>query len=137
MSSALIIVKIFLPFGATSATVTDAYGVSHTVRYQRSQSTAAALTIELTPLSGFDSSVVSAIRSAMTSYAAELAIGQNIVVPSLYGRIYACDPGEEPTFSVSLLTATAQGVTTSGVLQAAWNQRFTIPASMVQIVIVE
>ena len=94
-----------------------------------------ACSIELTPLAGFDSSVTERIRTALTEYSNSLQIGQSIVVPSLYGLCYGADPAPSPTFSISLLSATAQGTSTSGVVSAAWNQRLMIPANMIQILV--
>ena len=48
--------------GAVSATVQDAFGESHTVRFQRAQMTPSALSIELKPLSGFDAVVTAGSR---------------------------------------------------------------------------
>ena len=122
-------------YGTLSADVTDAFGETHTVHLQRASPVPVALSIELTPLAGFDSSVTERIRTALTEYSNSLQIGQNIVVPSLYGLCYGADPAPSPTFSISLLSATAQGTSTSGVVSAAWNQRLMIPANMIQILV--
>ena len=123
--------------GGVSASVTDSFGVSHTVKFQRAQMSPFALSIELKPLDGFDSAVVDRIKTAMVNYANALGIGQNVVVPSLYGLCYACDQGAAPTFSVTLLSASASGVSTTDVLTAAWNQRFMLQPNMIQILIAE
>ena len=122
-------------YGTLSADVTDAFGETHTIHLQRAAPVPVALSIELTPLAGFDSSVTERIRTALTEYSNSLQIGQNIVVPSLYGLCYGADPAPSPTFSISLLSATAQGTSTSGVVSAAWNQRLMIPANMIQILV--
>ena len=122
-------------WGATSVNVEDDWGVSHTVRFQRATSVPVTLTVELTPLSGFDASVTDRIRDALTEYAASLRVGQDLVVPSLYGLCYAEDQGQPPAFSISLLTASARGVSTGGVLAAEWNLRYTIPSSMIHITV--
>ena len=123
--------------GATGGTVKDAWGVSHSVRFQRAQQIPVALTIELKPLAGFDSSVTDRIREAMTACGASLQIGQELVVPSLYGLCYGADGSGSPTFSISLLSASAMGSVSTDILTPAWNQRYTIPANMVQILIAE
>ena len=121
--------------GGTSATVTDAFGVSHTVKFQRATMTPVNLVVELQPLVGFDESVADRIKAAILSWSAGLQIGQDLVVPSLYGIVYGADPSSVPTFSVSLLSASAQGSSTTGVLAAGWKQRYNIPANMIQILI--
>ena len=123
--------------GGVSYTVQDDFGVSHTVKLQRATMTPVALSIELTPLAGFDASVADRIRAALAEYSSSLGVGQDVVVPSLYSLCYGADKGNTPTFSISLLTASAMGTATAGVLQAAWNQRYMIPANMVQILIAE
>ena len=121
--------------GATAYDVTDAFGVTHTIHFQRCQMTPVALSIELKPLSGFDSGVADRIKAALADFSNSLGVGQDVVVPSLYGLCYACDQGRSPTFSISMLTASSQGTATGGVLSAAWNQRYTIPQNMIQILI--
>ena len=124
-------------YGTVSASVTDAFGISHTVKFSRPASAPAALSVELSPLPGFDASVVDRIKTALSEYGASLEIGQDLVVPALYGLCYAQDRGSSPTFSVSLLSATYQGSSTGGVLAAAWNQRYSIPEAMIQVLVAE
>ncbi len=123
--------------GTVSANVRDAFGVSHTVRLMRATQTPVALSIELTPLEGFDSSVVERIKDTMAEYGSSLQIAQDLVVSSLYGMVYGAAGDGDPGFSISLLTATASGSTTGGVLTAAWNQRYMIQRNMVQVLIAE
>ena len=40
-----------------------------------------------------------------------------------------------PPFSVSLLSASFAGSSTTGVLAAAWDQRYTLPPVMIQIIV--
>ena len=122
-------------YGATSISVQDAWGQPHTVKIQRAESVPVALTIELRPLDGFDASVTNRIKTAMKDYGASLQIGQDLVVPSLYGRCYAQDQGETPTFSISLLSASAQGSSTGGILTAGWKQRYSIPETLIQVIV--
>ena len=97
--------------------------------------TPVALSLELQALSGYDASVEDRIREALVSHISGLGIGQELVVPALYGLCYAQDPGPAPTFAITLLSASAQGASTSGVLPAAWNQRLTTQSSMIQILV--
>ncbi len=122
-------------YGGTSASVTDAWGTSHVVRFQRATQTPVALPVELKPLAGFDSSVTEKIKTALTDYGNTLGIGQDLVVPSLSGVVFSADESRTPTFSVSLLTASVMGEAYSGIVPAAWNQRFTFYANMIQVVV--
>ena len=119
--------------GSINAQVTDSFGEVHTVHFQRSTSAAVALTVELKPLNGFDEAVKDKIREALTAYSASLQIGQDLVVPSLYGLCYGVEKTSSPTFSITLLSASYMGSSTTDVLTAAWNQRFTMPTNMIQI----
>ncbi len=121
--------------GAVSAEVEDAWGTSHTVKFQRAVMTPVALSIELKALAGYDSAVEDRIREAIVTYVSGLEIGQDLVVPTLYGLCYGQDQGAAPTFAITLLSASSQGASTGGVLSAAWNQRFTVPPAMIQITV--
>ena len=122
-------------YGNISAEVTDAFGDSHTVRFQRAQMTVFTLAVELTPLAGFDESVTEKIRAALKAYADGLQVGQDLVVPSLYGVCYEAAGSYPPAFAITLLTASCMGEATGGVLQAAWNQRYTTQENMIQILV--
>ena len=93
-----------------------------------------ALTIEIQPLEGYDSTVPDRIRAALVDYGNSLAVGQDLVVSSLYPVIYGAVETGSPALSINLLTATYGGTTTSGILTANWNQKFGIRAAQIQIV---
>ena len=125
-------------YGANSAVVTDAFGQNHTVYFQRSASSYVTITIRLSPLTGFDeAATLPAIRRAVMAYVSALAIGQDLVVPALYGICYSAEQAEVPTFSVTQILALVTGGTaTSGVLVAGWKERFLVPSeSFINIVI--
>ena len=124
-------------FGNIAAEVKDAFGDSHTVRFQRAEMTVFALSVELKPLAGFDAAVTEKIRQALKAYADGLQVGQDLVVPSLYGVCYEAAGTYPPAFSITLLTASCRGEATGGVLQAAWNQRYTTQANMIQVLVRE
>ena len=117
-------------WGATSATVTDAFGVSHPIHFQRAATINTTVTVRLTPLTGFDeTTLIPAIRQAVFDYVSTLGIGQELVVPVLYGICYSAEKAATPTFSVTqILALVTGGSATSGVLAAEWNQRFVIPS---------
>ena len=114
--------------------MTDAWGNANMVKLQRITNAYVALTIEIRPLAGYDATIPDRIREALVAYAGTLSVGQDLVVSSLYPVIYGAVGKASPAFSVSLLTATYGGTTTSGILTANWNQKFNIRAAQVQIV---
>ena len=117
-------------YGSSNASVTDAFGVSHTVYFQRATTINTTVTVRLSPLAGFDeATMVPAIKQAVFDYVSSLGIGQELVVPVLYGICYSAEKAETPTFSVTqILALVTGGSATSGVLAAEWNQRFVIPS---------
>ncbi len=121
--------------GTVSSNVRDTWGISHTVKLMRAVQTPVALSIELTPKEGFDSGVVERIKDAMAAQGEGMQIAQDLVVSTLYAAAYGAAGDGEPGFTISLLTATAQGVSTGDVLTAAWNQRYVIQRGMVQVLV--
>ena len=121
-------------YGNLELPVTDAWGNAHTIKLQRITNANVALTIEIRPLAGYDATIPERIREALVAYAGTLSVGQDLVVSSLYPVIYGAVGTGSPAFSVSLLTATYGGTTTSGILQANWNQKFNIRGAQVQII---
>ncbi|MBQ6507360.1 MAG: baseplate J/gp47 family protein [Clostridia bacterium] len=124
-------------YGSISATVEDSWGHSHTVSFQRAAEVPVTITVVLKPLAGFDASAADQIREALLAYGETLGVGQDLVVPALYGLIYAQDTGSTPTFSVSTLHVTAGGTATSGVLHGVWNQRYGFQSTLIRITVEE
>lgn len=125
-------------YGSLPRPVTDAWGNEHTVNLQRISNLPVSLTLELAPLSGYDSATVpDAIRAALAAWGDGLSVGQPLVLSSLYPVIYAAVPSAVPLFSIRSLTATAAGATTSDTVSAAWNQKILIRAAQIAIVVAE
>ena len=125
-------------YGSLSVPVTDAWGVSHTMKLQRATNANVAMTIELRPLAGFDPDAMpDRIRAALTAYSDTIAIGQELVLPSLYSVCYSADTNPAPTFSISLISGSYGGESTASVLSGVWNLRYVLPAAMIQILIAE
>ena len=121
-------------YGALALTVTDDWGGEHTVNVQRITNAAVALTLELTPLSGYDASTVpAAIRAALAAFSASFSVGQPLVLSSLYPVIYSAVSSAAPLFSIRMLTATFGGTTTSDTVNVAWNQKVLIRANQITI----
>ena len=124
-------------YGNLSGRAKDAWGNQHTVRLLRAAGTNVAVTVTLQPLAGYEATVPDRIRAALTAYGETLQIGQDLVVPALYSVCFGAVSAPVPAFSVSLLSVTAGGSSTQGVLSAAWNERFVIRSNMIQIVVEE
>ena len=124
-------------YGNLSGRAKDAWGNQHTVRLLRAAGTNVAVTVTLQPLAGYEATVPDQIRAALTAYGETLQIGQDLVVPALYSVCFGAVSAPVPAFSVSLLSVTAGGSSTQGVLSAAWNERFVIRSNMIQIVVEE
>ena len=121
--------------GSVSQSVTDAFGNTCVVRFQRSAQVYVTLTVELRPLQGFSQELIPRIRAAVLAETNALGIGQPLVVSSLYSVVYGAAASSVPAFSVSRLLASTEEVTTSGILEAAWNERITVLENFVDIIV--
>ena len=118
-------------YGGNTGTVTDDFGVSHTVSFQRVSVAYVTLTIRLTALTGFnEDTALPAIRQAIMNYMDTLAIGQDLVIPALHAICYSAETNPTPTFAITqILGLVSGGTATSGVISATWKQRFSIPSA--------
>ena len=122
--------------GTASSTVTDAWGVSHSIRFTRASGLLISLLIDITALPGFDEdTTVTLIREAVYAYVTALGVGQELVVPALYAVCYGADPysGPGPSFTIDRIVATQGSTSTSGVFTPAWNQFINITSGMIYI----
>ena len=121
-------------YGALALTATDHWGGEHTVNVQRIANAAVSLTLELTPLAGYDAATVpAAIRAALAAFSSSFSVGQPLVLSSLYPVIYSAVSSSSPLFSIRMLTATFGGTTTSDTVNVAWNQKVLIRANQITI----
>ncbi len=112
-------------FGTTSVSVTDSFGFAHTVRFRRPTNLQYTLNIYLTPREGFDeANVVPAIRQAVYDFVSSIGIGEDLVIPTLYGITYSADTAATPTFLITRITACrlSDGVYLTDVLPAGWDE---------------
>ncbi len=147
-SKSLIAQTIFLKkapgigtYGSITATVTDSFGYDHQISFKRSASMYYTLNIRLTPRAGFDEeTMVPAIRAAVYAYVSGLGIGEELVIPALYGIAYSADTAGTPTFLITDISAAvlSTGTFVRDVLTPAWDARCALPdISSVSIVIDE
>lgn len=116
-------------YGNQVATVTDEFGLDHQVRFKRASDVYYTLRIQLTPREGFDEShVVPAIKNAVYAYVSGLGIGEDLVIPALYGIVYGADTAETPTFLITGISATniMNDTTVTDVLSPGWDEVFTV-----------
>lgn len=82
-------------YGSISQTVNDSQGVSHVVNFNRPTLVPIYLNLSITsnPEKRLSASAVSLIKSAIVDYFGTLTVGQDVILQSLYGTIYAATSG--------------------------------------------
>ena len=82
-------------YGSISQTVNDSQGVSHVVNFNRPTLVPIYLQLSITsnPEKRLSASAVSLIKSAIVDYFGTLTVGQDVILQSLYGTIYAATSG--------------------------------------------
>ena len=82
-------------YGSISGTVYDSQNVSHTVSFNRPTIVPIYLQITVTenPEKELSAAAVSLIKSAVVDVFADLTVGQDVILQSLYGAIYAATSG--------------------------------------------
>ncbi len=116
-------------FGNQVSTVTDEFGFDHEIRFKRAAVAFYTVRIQLTPRDGFDEShVVTAIKNAVLAYASGIGIGEDLVIPALYGIVYGADTAETPTFLITGISAThvMSNTTVTDVLSPGWDEVCTL-----------
>ncbi len=116
-------------WGNQIVNVTDSFGFVHEVCFKRASTQYFTLNIYITPREGFDeASLVPAIREKIKDYISDLGIGEDLVLPALYGVAYSADNAESPTFLITRLYAEKlnEGTFVTDVLSPTWEQRFAL-----------
>lgn len=82
-------------YGSISQTVNDSQGVSHVVNFNRPTLVPIYLQLSITsnPEKRLSASAVGLIKSAIVDYFGGLTVGQDVILQSLYGTIYAATSG--------------------------------------------
>lgn len=82
-------------YGGISQTVNDSQGVSHVVNFNRPTLVPIYLQLSITsnPEKRLSASAVGLIKSAIVDYFGTLTVGQDVILQSLYGTIYAATSG--------------------------------------------
>ncbi len=116
-------------WGNQIVNVTDSFGFTHEVCFKRASTRYFTLNIYITPREGFDeASLVPAIREKIKDYISGLGIGEDLVLPALYGVAYSADNADCPTFLITRLFAEElnEGTFVTDVLSPTWEQRFAL-----------
>ncbi len=123
-------------YGTESQTVTDAAGNAHTVSFSRATQRPLSVEVFLRPLEGYDGAAVPArIKSAVSAYADTLKIGQDLVVPALYGVCYAVETNPAPSFAILRIEAGDSAGTETELVEMPWDRRAVIPAASVTVTV--
>ena len=117
--------------GTLTRTVTDEKGQEHTVKFSRPGMLTVHYRITLKTYDGFDLSVVQpAIRSALMDLMNnKFEIGQELIVPQLYGLLYQAAGDYAATFAISDIVASGNFGVSRDKVTPAWNQIFTMISS--------
>lgn len=98
--------------GTTSATVTDKYGMSSTIRFFRTTDVAIDLEIGITARAGYVSTTGEDIKQNLADYLNGLEIGEDVLLSKLYTPINAAEPDPaKRTFDVTSLEIARHGET--------------------------
>lgn len=98
--------------GTTSATVTDKYGMSSTIRFFRTTDVAIDLEIGITARAGYVSTTGEDIKQNLADYLNRLEIGEDVLLSKLYTPINAAEPDPaKRTFDVTSLEIARHGET--------------------------
>ncbi len=119
--------------GTTAVTLTDAYGLTNTLRFSRPVPVEITVSLAVTPLAGFTAEKTAALRSALYDYLARREIGEDLYVNNLHQPVLA-ELADPPDFFVSALTVTRRdGGTVNGAVIIEKDEIIT--ASMADITV--
>lgn len=98
-------------FGNTTETVTDSYGNSRSISFQRAVTTTITVAINLTALTGYTDAIGSSITSAVADYISGLTIGTTIYAGRVYSyaNLASADGGD--TYEIDSITLGTSGGT--------------------------
>ena len=94
--------------GDVAISVSDVFGSSNTIRFYRPTYVDVYCELQLTPLSGYSTSVADAIKQAIVDYLDKLTIGTNLYLSQIWEAALSVSPDIRPYFaldSVSIGTA--------------------------------
>ena len=124
--------------GSVARTVTDEAGNNHIVKFSRPALLPVYYRIELTAYAGYDAAAVEpALRGLLFNLTnSALEIGEELIIPQLYGKIYQAVGAYAPTFAVTGLSVSGAFGTKTDKVTPAWNQKLTLTNSETDVTIV-
>lgn len=92
-------------WGSTAVTIPDDYGLSQTVRYSAPALVPISISIGLTALPGYTSSIGDEIKAALVDYIENLDIGQDVIITRLYVPAQLSGAVDATKYEITSLTA--------------------------------
>ena len=120
--------------GSVSVTVADEFGVDHVVKFTRVSSVRLMITVYIRTFSGYDSTATpDAIKAAVKAYIDRQAIGQDVIVPSLYTPVMALNDADHPTFAISSIAVSTSETSSSICIPIGPGERATVPLTNITV----
>lgn len=91
-------------YGTTSETITDVYGIPHTINFFRPTDVPVTAAITLKALTGYTSAIGAEIQNAISAYIGSLAIGQKVMLTRLYLPANLSGAADSATYEITSLT---------------------------------
>lgn len=117
--------------GSTAVTVTNVYGLSQPIRFERLSPITHYLTINITGHGSYTAATGQAILDAVTAYANALPIGQSLQINRVIGIVDAVDP---VAFDVTgVLVGISSGSQTTTNFPLLFNQAVNLPQANITL----
>ena len=125
--------------GSLSRTVTDEKGQTHTVKFSRPGMLGTHFQITIKTYDGYDSNAVPPLLKAclMDLMNNRFEIGQELIVPQVYGLLYQAAGEYASTFAITDIVVSGTFGTSRDKVTPAWNQIFTMTGSSEVTIVVE
>jgi len=125
--------------GSLSRTVTDEKGQSHTVEFSRPGMLATHFQITIKTYDGFNLDVVQPLlrASLMDLMNNKFEIGQELIVPQVYGLLYQAAGEYASTFAITDIVVSGTFGTSRDKVTPAWNQIFTMVSSSEVVIVID
>lgn len=110
-------------FGTTSQTVTDVFGIPHTINFFRPTTVNITATVSIKALTGYTTAVGVSIQNAVSAFINGLAIGKSVLTTRLYVPANLSGTGDGLTFEVlSVLISGTGGAVGAADVVIGFNQ---------------
>ena len=120
--------------GSTSVTVQDEFGIDHTIKFSRVSDVRLMITVTIRTTAGYDSTTTpDAIKAAVKACIDKQAIGQPVVLPSLYAPVQSLEDPEHPTFYISSIAASTPSGSSNLVIPIGAGERATVPLTNITV----